>query len=176
MRRCRSSHGLQRRSAETFSTRSVEWSNMTSPVIDALFRTLGRVCAITNQPFPLCRVGGDYGTVSSSLVAVKADGTIAAYWHAPGPPSEVAFAPSRFRQKSVNLGLALTRTPRSTAFSAQRRLVVQPALKMADFHVAVVPYLGMEHWSENSPWLWVGQCQHDTGATIFMPRSWSAGP
>jgi uncharacterized protein with NRDE domain len=49
--------------------------------------------AHTDQPFPLCHVGGDYGTVSSSLVAVKADGTIAAYWHAPGPPSECAYAP-----------------------------------------------------------------------------------
>jgi uncharacterized protein with NRDE domain len=64
-----------------------------SPVIDDLLRSLGRICALTDQPCPLCHVGGDYGTVSSSLVAVKADGTVAAYWHAPGPPSEVAFSP-----------------------------------------------------------------------------------
>jgi len=64
-----------------------------SPVIDDLLGSLGRVCAQTDQPFPLCHAGGDYGTVSSSLVAVKANGTVAAYWHAPGPPSEVAFSP-----------------------------------------------------------------------------------
>ena len=71
----------------------IESLDLASPVIDDLFGSLGSVCTNTDQPFPLCRVGGDYGTVSSSLVAVKADGTIAAYWHAPGPPSEVAFAP-----------------------------------------------------------------------------------
>jgi uncharacterized protein with NRDE domain len=65
----------------------------TSPDIDELFSSLGRVTARTEEPIPLCHVGGDYGTVSSSLVAVKADGTVAAYWHAPGPPSEVAFTP-----------------------------------------------------------------------------------
>jgi uncharacterized protein with NRDE domain len=64
-----------------------------SPVIDELFGNLGRVCAQTDQPVPLCHAGGDYGTVSSSLVAVRADGTVAAYRHAPGPPSEVAFSP-----------------------------------------------------------------------------------
>ena len=67
--------------------------DVASPVIDDLFRSLGRVCAQTDQPCPLCHVGGDYGTVSSSLVAVKADGTVAAYWHAPGPPGEVAYSP-----------------------------------------------------------------------------------
>jgi hypothetical protein len=64
-----------------------------SPDIDDLLRGLARVCALTDHPCPLCHVGGDYGTVSSSLVAVKADGTVAAYRHAPGPPSEVAFSP-----------------------------------------------------------------------------------
>jgi uncharacterized protein with NRDE domain len=67
--------------------------DLASPVIDELFGNLGRVCAQTDQPVPLCHAGGDYGTVSSSLVAVRADGTVAAYWHAPGPPSEVAFSP-----------------------------------------------------------------------------------
>jgi uncharacterized protein with NRDE domain len=67
--------------------------DVASPVIGDLLGSLGWVCAETDQPFPLCYAGGDYGTVSSSLVAVKADGTVAAYWHAPGPPSEVAFAP-----------------------------------------------------------------------------------
>src|SRR4051794_38174264 len=67
--------------------------DVASPVIDEVFANLGRVAAQTDQPFPLSRAGGDYGTVSSSLVAVNADGTVAAYWHAPGPPSEVAFSP-----------------------------------------------------------------------------------
>ena len=64
-----------------------------SPDIDDLLRSLGRVCALTDQPCPLCHAGGDYGTVSSSLVAIKADGAVAAYWHAPGPPDEVAYSP-----------------------------------------------------------------------------------
>ena len=71
----------------------IESLDLASPDLDALLASLGRVCAHTDQPFPLCYVGGDYGTVSSSLLAVKADGTVAAYWHAPGPPSESAFAP-----------------------------------------------------------------------------------
>jgi uncharacterized protein with NRDE domain len=67
--------------------------DVASPVIEELFANLGSVAAQTDQPFPLCHAGGDYGTVSSSLVAVNADGTIAAYWHAPGPPSEIAYSP-----------------------------------------------------------------------------------
>jgi uncharacterized protein with NRDE domain len=67
--------------------------DIASPVIDELFGGLGTVCAQTDEPFPLSRAGGDYGTVSSSLVALNADGTVAAYWHAPGPPSEVPFSP-----------------------------------------------------------------------------------
>jgi uncharacterized protein with NRDE domain len=67
--------------------------DVASPLIDDLLGSLGRVCASTDQPVPLCHVGGDYGTVSSSLVAVNADGTVAAYWHAPGPPSEVSYSP-----------------------------------------------------------------------------------
>ena len=52
--------------------------DVASPDIDHLLRGLGRVCALTDLPCPLCHVGGDYGTVSSSLVAVKPDGTVAA--------------------------------------------------------------------------------------------------
>jgi uncharacterized protein with NRDE domain len=66
--------------------------DVASPVIDDLLGSLGKVCAVRDQPFPLCYTGGDYGTVSSSLVTIKADGTLAAYWHAPGPPSEVTFS------------------------------------------------------------------------------------
>jgi uncharacterized protein with NRDE domain len=65
--------------------------DLATPDIDELLGNLASVCASTDQPFPLSRAGGDYGTVSSSLVAVKADGTVAAYWHAPGPPSKVGF-------------------------------------------------------------------------------------
>jgi hypothetical protein len=67
--------------------------DVASPVIEELFASLGSVAAQTDQPVPLSRADGDYGTVSSSLVAVNANGTIAAYWHAPGPPSEVAYSP-----------------------------------------------------------------------------------
>jgi uncharacterized protein with NRDE domain len=67
--------------------------DVASPVIDDLLGSLGKVCAVRDQPFPLCYAGSDYGTVSSSLVAIRADGTVAAYWHAPGPPSEVAYSP-----------------------------------------------------------------------------------
>jgi hypothetical protein len=67
--------------------------DLTSPLIEEVFANLGRIAAQTDQPFPLCHAGGDYGTVSSSLVAVNPVGTIAAYWHAPGPPSEVAYSP-----------------------------------------------------------------------------------
>jgi hypothetical protein len=64
-----------------------------SPDIATLFDGLGRVCAATDGSVPLCRAGGDYGTVSSSMIAVDRDGGPAAYWHAPGPPCERAFAP-----------------------------------------------------------------------------------
>ena len=67
--------------------------DLAPPNIDELFGNLARVCALTDEPCPLCHTGGDYGTASSSLVAVRAGGTVAAYWHAPGPPSEVAFSP-----------------------------------------------------------------------------------
>ena len=67
--------------------------DLASPDIVELFVNLGKVAARTDEPFPLSRTGGDYGTVSSSLVAVNAGGTVAAYWHAPGPPGEVAFSP-----------------------------------------------------------------------------------
>jgi uncharacterized protein with NRDE domain len=67
--------------------------DVASPVIEELFASLGSVAAQTDQPVPLSRASGDYGTVSSSLVAVNADGTVAAYWHAPGPPSEVPYSP-----------------------------------------------------------------------------------
>ncbi len=64
-----------------------------SPDIDGLLDGLGRVCAATDGAVPLCRAGGDYGTVSSSLIALDPEGGLAAYWHAAGPPCEQVFAP-----------------------------------------------------------------------------------
>ena len=62
-------------------------------LLDRLLQTLGRICADQESDPPICRVGGDYGTVSSSLIAVRADGSVAAYWHAPGPPAAHAYQP-----------------------------------------------------------------------------------
>jgi uncharacterized protein with NRDE domain len=70
----------------------IETMDLTSPRLDELLGRLGSVCANTDDAFPLCRVGGERGTVSSSLVALDADGTIAAYWYAPGPPSAFAYS------------------------------------------------------------------------------------
>jgi hypothetical protein len=58
-----------------------------------LFTRLGLLCADTSEPEPICRPDGPRGTVSSSLVALHPDGSLAAYWHANGPPSEVKYAP-----------------------------------------------------------------------------------
>ena len=67
--------------------------DLTSPRIEDLFGALGRVCASEDGLFPLCRADGERGTVSASLVALNADGSIAAYWYAPGPPSQFPFTP-----------------------------------------------------------------------------------
>jgi hypothetical protein len=56
--------------------------------LQTILTDLGRLCADTTGPEPICRVGGERGTVSSSLIALQADGTIAVYWHANGPPTE----------------------------------------------------------------------------------------
>jgi len=61
-----------------------------APLAD-LLPALGRLCADTAGPDPICRLGGDRGTVSSSLVALDADGRLAAYWHADGPPAEAPY-------------------------------------------------------------------------------------
>lgn len=63
-----------------------------APLEDVLV-ALGQLCADTSGPEPICRVGGDYGTVSSSLIALEATGSLAAYWHAEGPPSSSAYVP-----------------------------------------------------------------------------------
>jgi uncharacterized protein with NRDE domain len=62
--------------------------DLATPSLDALLQKLGRLCADTTGPDPICRAGGPFGTVSSSLIALGSDGSIAAYWHAAGPPSD----------------------------------------------------------------------------------------
>lgn len=59
-----------------------------SLALDALLDALGKICADTTEPDPICKPGGPRGTVSSSLIALHPNGTIAAYRHADGPPSE----------------------------------------------------------------------------------------
>jgi hypothetical protein len=54
---------------------------------------LGRICADTTEPDPICKPAGPRGTVSSSLIALRSDGSIAAYQHTDGPPSEHTYAP-----------------------------------------------------------------------------------
>ncbi|MPZ15503.1 MAG: hypothetical protein GEU73_13960 [Chloroflexi bacterium] len=67
--------------------------DLTTASIPALLQGLGQLCADTSGPEPICRPGGDRGTVSSSLIALDTDGSIAAYWHAEGPPSEHRYLP-----------------------------------------------------------------------------------
>jgi uncharacterized protein with NRDE domain len=56
-----------------------------------LLSGLATICANQTKPDPICRPGGQRGTVSSSLIALDRDGQVAAYWHAPGPPNEHAY-------------------------------------------------------------------------------------
>jgi hypothetical protein len=56
--------------------------------LHGLLELLAALCRDTRGPNPICRAGGDRGTVSSSLIAVRVDGSLAAYWHADGPPSD----------------------------------------------------------------------------------------
>lgn len=70
----------------------IEALPLDSPDLHALLDGLGRVCAATDGAAPLCRPGGDYGTVSSSLIAIDNDGGVAAYWYAPRPPCDQSFA------------------------------------------------------------------------------------
>ncbi len=59
----------------------------------ALLSGLAKLCANRARPDPICRPGGARGTVSSSLIALDRQGRLAAYWHAPGPPSEYEYRP-----------------------------------------------------------------------------------
>lgn len=68
-------------------------ADLTSPHIADIFAKLARICSREEGVFPLCNAAGDRGTVSASLVAVNPDGSIAAYWYAPGPPNQTRFSP-----------------------------------------------------------------------------------
>lgn len=65
--------------------------DLVSPPLDQLLSILGTFCADTGGRSPICRPGGERGTVSSSLIALDAQGRTAAYWHANGPPSAVPY-------------------------------------------------------------------------------------
>jgi uncharacterized protein with NRDE domain len=60
--------------------------------LPTLLSGLAQICANRTRPDPICRPGGARGTVSSSLIAVDQRGQLAAYWHAPGPPSEYQYS------------------------------------------------------------------------------------
>jgi uncharacterized protein with NRDE domain len=70
----------------------LEAIDLDAPLGD-LLAALGALCADAVGPDPICRLGGDRGTVSSSLIALDAGRRLAAYWHADGPPAEVAYRP-----------------------------------------------------------------------------------
>ena len=61
--------------------------------LDALFLSLEAICRDTEGPHPICRPGGERGTVSSSLIALDSAGRLAAYWHADGPPCQFPYVP-----------------------------------------------------------------------------------
>jgi uncharacterized protein with NRDE domain len=67
--------------------------DLRQPDLPALMHQLGRICQDGEGSHPICRPDGERGTVSSSLIAIGADGKIADYWHAPGPPCRVPYAP-----------------------------------------------------------------------------------
>lgn len=73
--------------------RLLHGADLRSPGLEDLLRMLGGFCANTGGRTPICRPGGDHGTVSSSLIALDAEGQVAAYWHANGPPSEIPYQP-----------------------------------------------------------------------------------
>jgi|SRR5579871_568424 len=68
--------------------------------LEEILAMLAQICRDTREPNPICRAGGDRGTVSSSMIAVRVDGSLAAYWHAEGPPCDPAheYRPLDFRE------------------------------------------------------------------------------
>lgn len=72
----------------TRALESLERVDVASLPLDGLLHTLGLICADRAEPEPICRPFGPRGTVSSSIIALRADASVAAYHHAEGPPSE----------------------------------------------------------------------------------------
>lgn len=77
---------------------ALEDTDFSACALDEITSTLRAICRDTAGPDPICRVGGAYGTVSSSIIALANDGSIAAYQHADGPPSESPYSPLSLRQ------------------------------------------------------------------------------
>ena len=71
----------------------LEGVEVASLSLDDLLTMLAGICADRVGPEPICRPFGSRGTVSSSLIALGADGSLAAYRHANGPPGEQRYAP-----------------------------------------------------------------------------------
>jgi uncharacterized protein with NRDE domain len=71
----------------------VEQLNVADQELDPLLQALGHLCSDTREPNPICRPEGDRGTVSSSLIALDVNRSIAAYWHADGPPTSHEYRP-----------------------------------------------------------------------------------
>jgi uncharacterized protein with NRDE domain len=65
--------------------------DLTCASLDQLLANLAHLCANTEGRHPLCRAAGDFGTVSSSLIALDPNARIAAYQHANGPPCSVSY-------------------------------------------------------------------------------------
>jgi len=66
--------------------------DLSTYTLDDVLLILKNVCSDTLGPDPICRVGGSFGTVSSSIIAIAQNGAVAAYQHVEGPPSESAFS------------------------------------------------------------------------------------
>jgi hypothetical protein len=71
--------------------RLLRGADLSTPPLETVLDWLAGFCADTGGAAPICRPGGERGTVSSSLIALDASGHLAAYRHAPGPPSETPY-------------------------------------------------------------------------------------
>jgi len=62
--------------------------DVASSSLDSVLSALAAICRDDEGPNPICRAGGERGTVSSSIIALDHGGKLAAYWHAAGPPCQ----------------------------------------------------------------------------------------
>jgi len=81
---------------------AVEGMTVKELELEPLLTALGTLCADTREPNPICRPGGERGTVSSSLMALTESGAIAAYWHADGPPTDHPYQPVELLASSAS--------------------------------------------------------------------------